>query len=117
MKISESEMEIMKILWKKECEMSSSEILNELGDIWKPTTVITFLKRLSEKGAVNVRREGKANYYSSKITKNEYNHSHTEEFVNTFHKGSVRNLLASLYDGKKPTKQELEDIKKWFEEV
>lgn len=117
MKISDSEMEIMKIIWKKEGETTLAEILSELGDIWKPTTVLTFLKRLSEKNAVNVRREGKTNYYSAKISKNEYKHNHTEEFVNTFHKGSVRNFLASLYDGKKPSKQELDEIKKWFEEV
>lgn len=116
-KISDSEMEIMKIIWENGGEVTSAELCGQLGGIWKPTTVLTFLKRLCDKGVLSARREGKANCYSALLSREEYKHRQTEEFVRQMHKGSVKSLLASLYDGEKPAKDDIEEIKKWFEEI
>ncbi|MBP3360572.1 MAG: BlaI/MecI/CopY family transcriptional regulator [Clostridia bacterium] len=117
MKISDSEMEIMKILWSCGGEITSPEIAARLNDSRKPTTILTFLKRLEDKGAASIRREGKINYYSARISKDEYLHEQTEEFVNEIHNGSVKNFLAALYADGKPDKQELNKIKEWFESL
>ncbi len=114
-KISGSEMELMHIIWQKDEEITSADLVERLKDTWKPTTVMTFLKRLCDKGVLDVRKEGKTNFYSTKITEDEYKQGQTEEFLNEMHKGSVTSLLASLTRGKQPDSAELAEIKKWFD--
>lgn len=117
MKISNSEMEIMNIIWKGEDEVTSSELIACLKDTWKPTTIMTFLKRLCDKGVLKARREGKTNFYSANITEDEYKQSKTENFLQEFHNGSITSLLAALVKGKQPNSKEVEEIRKWFDEL
>ena len=116
MKISDSEMEIMRIIWRKNAEVSAAQLLDELTIRWKQTTVLTFLKRLVDKGILSVRKEGKTNYYSPLISENEYKTQQTRGFLKEVHSGSVSNFLTALYGGQKPDKEEMEELKKWFEE-
>lgn len=117
MKISESEMEIMKLLWKHEGAVTTAELLRELNNSWKTTTVITFLKRLNAKGMVGIRREGNTNYYKAVVSEEEYKSEQTEEFMQELHGGSVESFLSAFYGRKKPDKKEMEEIRKWFEEL
>lgn len=117
MKISNSEMEIMNIIWAKGEEITSAEIIGILKDTWKPTTIMTFLKRLCDKGILEARKEGKTNFYSANITEDEYKSKTTENFLQEFHNGSVTSLLAALVKGKQPNSKELEEIKQWFNEL
>ena len=117
MKISDSEMELMRIIWPREGEITSAELIERLKDTWKPTTVMTFLKRLCDKEILSVRKDGKINLYSAKVTEDEYKRSQTEEFLRDMHKGSVTSLLAALFKGKQPDSKEMSEIKKWFDEL
>ncbi|MBP3360490.1 MAG: BlaI/MecI/CopY family transcriptional regulator [Clostridia bacterium] len=117
MKISNSEMEIMNIIWAKDEEVTSAELADILKDTWKPTTIMTFLKRLCDKGILDARKEGKTNFYSANITEDEYKQSTTESFLREFHNGSVTSLLTALVKGKQPDSKELAEIKKWFNEL
>lgn len=117
MKISGSEMKLMKIIWESGGEVTSTELAERLSDVWKPTTILTFLKRLADKGVLNVRRKGKVSYYSAAITENEYKQAQTEEFINEIHDGSLNSLLSALCTGDKIDKNELDSIKKWFDEL
>lgn len=117
MKISGSEMKLMQLIWKNDREMTSQELIAELGSTWKPTTILTFLKRLTEKGILTSRKKGKTSYYKAAVTENEYKQEQTEEFINEIHNGSLNSLMSALCLGDKVSKDELEDIKKWFENI
>jgi predicted transcriptional regulator len=117
MKISDSEMEIMKVIWSHDEAVTSAQIAEDLDTEWKPTTILTFLKRLTDKGIISTEKSGKSNCYKAVITENEYKSRQTEKFLKEFHSGSVKNFLTALFGEKKPTKQEIEEIKEWFEEV
>lgn len=117
MKISNAEMEIMNIIWRKGEEVTSAELAAILNDTWKPTTIKTFLKRLSDKGVLEVRKDGKTYFYSANITEDEYKQKKTENFLQEFHNGSVTSLLTALIKGKQPNRKELEELKKWFNEL
>ncbi len=117
MRISNSEMEIMNIIWKKGEEITSAELTVLLKDTWKPTTIMTFLKRLCDKGILEVRKEGKTNFYRASITEDEYKSKTTESFLQEFHNGSVTSLLAALVKGKQPDSKELEEIRQWFNKL
>lgn len=114
MKISDSEMELMQIIWSIGEEVTSAELIERLKDQWKPTTIQTFLKRLTDKGVLRVRKEAKTNYYAAAVSEEDYKREQTEDFLKEMHKGSVKSLLASLLGGKNADKQEVEEIRTWF---
>lgn len=117
MKISDSEMELMNIIWSSSEPVTSAGIEKKLDTAWKSTTIRTFLKRLTAKGVLKVTQEGKINYYTPVISREDYKKSCTEEFIKDMHSGSLKNLLAALYSKEKPSESEIEEIKKWFEEI
>ncbi len=73
-RISDSELEVMKLLWQSDGALPVTEIRGALQRTkgWEATTVKTLVSRLVSKGAV---RQEKRNvyYYSPLITEQEYN--------------------------------------------
>lgn len=111
-KISESEKQIMEILWSNEHPITTSEILSKLpeGRQWKQNTVITFLARLIEKGIVKAKRKGRANYYEACLTAQEYRSFETKQFIQDVHQGSVSGLISTLGDSGDITKEDIENL-------
>ena len=97
-KISEAEMEIMKIIWKKNEQVTTGGILEELpkDNSWKV---------------------GKLNHYSAKITEDEYKAIQADNFLEDMHNGSVKNFIATLFNNKKISKNDIAELKKWLKEV
>ena len=62
-KMSETESEIMEVLWNSEAPMSAAELIGHFaeqrGKVWKAPTLATFLSRLSQKGLVGSVRRGR----------------------------------------------------------
>ena len=115
-KMSESEMEVMQVIWAAGGSITSAELLHELNKEkdWKPTTVFTFLARLVEKGILTAVKHGKANQYISFVSEDEYRQYETRSFLNSVHKGSVKSFITALYEGDDISKEEIEELKKWF---
>ncbi len=118
-KISDAEMEIMKIIWKENKQITTATILEELPkeNSWKTTTVMTLGTRLIEKGILNVIKIGKLNHYSPKVTEEEYKAIQTDVFLDDMYNGSVRSFMATLYNNNKISKKDVSDLKKWIKEV
>lgn len=110
--ITESEYEIMRVLWKLDKPVSLGEIMGELGDKWARNTVGTLLVRLAEKGAVEAERAGKANLYYPLIKESEYSMSETKSFLSKLYKGSIGNLVACLYENKELSDEEIESLRR-----
>ena len=55
-KISDAELEIMRILWREKRAVSFSDIRIELSDKmgWGKSTIATLLRRLTKKGAISI---------------------------------------------------------------
>ena len=113
-RISDSEKQIMEIIWTAGRPVTTSEILRKLpdGNAWKQTTVITFLARLIEKGVVKATRVGKAKHYESLISEEEYRRWETQNFVKEVHKGSVLGFINALCDSGDLTKEDIESVMK-----
>ena len=116
LKISESEMEIMKIVWASSDAITTNDILNSLpkDNSWKLTTVLTFASRLVKKGVLKTDKRGKANYYTEVLSEEEYKEVQSRTFLEEMYNGSVKNFIATLYNGKNVNKKELQELKKWF---
>lgn len=96
-KLSESEKEIMEIVWSKNNFCSASEIFLSLENkAWKYTTVATFLSRLVKKGFLEQKKEGGQNYFFPKIKKSEYLEKETKDFAKELFGGKNTDLIACL---------------------
>jgi BlaI family transcriptional regulator, penicillinase repressor len=119
-KISDSEMEVMKIIWANNGCVESALLKKELGEVkgWKPNTILTFLARLIEKNVITAekRGKGKASKYIALLSESEYKRYETKEFLETVYEGSIKSFITTLYDGGDLNKEEIEKLKKWFSE-
>ncbi len=59
LRISDTELEIMNILWRSGEPLSSAEVFDRLETGWKYPTVTTLLGRLADKGAVGTKNAAK----------------------------------------------------------
>lgn len=111
-RISESEKQIMQIIWMIDRPVTTAEILSKLPENkeWKQSTVITFLSRLMDKGVIRATRVGKANHYEPCLSEQEYKNYETKEFVKEVHKGSFFGLISSLCDSGDLTKKDIEKL-------
>ncbi len=64
-RLPESELEIMQIIWKEEPPVSRMTVERELRKEHPlaPTTILTLLTRLCDKGFLLLKKEGRSNLY------------------------------------------------------
>ena len=120
-KLSETEMEVMQIIWASGHPITSGELLDifakDKGKEWKGQTMATFLARLVEKGVlISTKQQGRTNIYEPCISPEEYRSQEAKSLLETLYEGSVKNFLTTLYDGKELTKDEIVELRRWFAE-
>lgn len=116
--ISESELEVMKIVWQLN-ETTSGEIVDRLieNTDWKPKTIQTLITRLVAKGALRADQTGgKAYLYSPLISEQQYKTYANQSFLQKLYNGSVNQMLSSFIKEQQLTKLELENLKKLLDE-
>jgi BlaI family transcriptional regulator, penicillinase repressor len=116
--ISESELEVMKILWELDQATSSpiTDLLTQMTE-WKPKTVQTLITRLAAKGAIKAEKTGsKAFLYLPLVSEGEYKAYANDSFLHKIYNGSVNLMLASLIKEQKLSKAEIDSLKKLLDE-
>ncbi len=116
--IGESELEIMKVLWKAKKPITSVEISKEVEEKqWKKTTIGTFLTRLTEKGAIAAEKRGKLYYYVPIVTENEYRESQTKSLIKNLYNGSVRDFAVSFFKEQNLSEDDIKELRAIFDDV
>jgi len=114
-KITGSELEVMKLLWRAEDALSVTEIREGLRQSkeWESATIKTLIARLVSKGVV---RQEKRNvyYYSPVITEKEYSAWATDDLISRLYNGSARALVAALVHSDGLTQQDLDELRQMF---
>ncbi len=121
-KISDSELEILKLLWRENRKMTMPEIRKtlELTTGWQAATIKTLLYRLCDKGAVRAEKRDHTSekrdvyFYFAVISEKEYNSFAANSLINKLFEGSAKNLVASLIDGKKLNNDDIAELRSMF---
>ncbi len=116
--IGESELEIMKVLWRSPEPITSVDIgraVEERG--WKKTTIATFLVRLCEKGAVVSEKKGKLYYYTAAISEKDYRRSQTKSLIKSLFGGSAKALATSLFEEEEFSREDIEELRAIIDET
>lgn len=112
-RLPESELKIMQIIWRKPAPVSRTTIEHALKDSHPlaPTTILTLLTRLCDKGFLSLKKEGRTNLYYPLVAEKEYLAAESQSFLDRLFGGSVAGFATALCDsGIK--KEELEELKK-----
>ncbi|MCM1048206.1 MAG: BlaI/MecI/CopY family transcriptional regulator [Clostridiales bacterium] len=110
-KLSESEWKVISLLWEKApCTMM--QITNHFKETtgWSKHTVMTFLRRMEEKGAVHYEDGGRAKLYYPDIEKDEAVLQETEEFLDKVFGGRMGLMLNTMVEKKALSKEEIEEL-------
>lgn len=117
--ISDSELEIMKIIWSNgEKPILFSILMDKLaqkGKVWQKNTLITLLGRLIHKGFLKAKKTGRRNEYAPLISETEYQTTQTQNFLNKLYEGNVNGLVSNLIQSDLLTKEEYAELKNLLE--
>jgi BlaI family penicillinase repressor len=114
-KITDSEVEVMRVLWNSKGELPIADIRKELLETskWESSTIKTLLRRLCDKGVVSaVKKE--VFYYKPLVSEAEYNEYTTQKLIDNLYSGSAKNLVASLLGSKKLKKKDIDELRTMF---
>ena len=115
--ISESELILMKIIWKNGGAALYSHIMEELEkdkNEWKNNTVLTLLSRLVEKKFLKIKKIGRRNEYTATVTEAEYQAMQTHRFLDKVYGGNVKNLVSTLLRQDIHSAEELKEIETFW---
>ena len=114
-KISDSELEVMKLLWEAGEALPVTAIREALQQSrgWEATTVKTLVSRLVSKGALRQEKR-RVYYYSPLIGEEEYNAWATGSLIRRLYRGSAKNLVAALVHSEGLTAEDLEELRQMF---
>lgn len=117
-RLPDSELELMMIIWELDRPVTRFEIEESMEKDRKlsPTTILSFLSRLQEKGFLKVEKKGKNNVYISLIGRDEYMQSESRNILKRLYRNSARNFLAALYDGNSLTEEEWLELEEYISE-
>jgi len=114
-KISDAELEIMRVLWQEGRPLSFSEIRTALEKTtdWKKSTIQTLLSRLKEKGIINADFHHVL-LYSSNMSEKDFMFSEERSFIDKLFGGSAKNLVASLCRNGQLNAEDVDELKAFF---
>lgn len=114
-KISDSELEVMRVLWEAGTELPIADIRKtlEIRSDWDTSTIKTLLRRLCKKEVVLATKK-EVFYYKPLVTEKEYNEYSTQKLIDKLYSGSAKNLIASLLGSKKLDGEDIEELRTLF---
>ena len=115
MKIADSELEVMRVLWREGRPLSFAEIRTalEAKTKWSKSTIQTFIGRLRDKGIISAHSHY-VTLYSPNVTQEEYLMGEGQNFIDKLFDGSAKNLVAALCRNGQLDEGDIDELKAFF---
>ena len=115
-RISDSEWEVMKILWT-ESPLTANRIVERLTAItpWKATTIRTLINRLVEKKAIGYQKKGREHHYYPLASESECVQAESRSFLGRVYRGALNPILAAFTENEALSPEDIEQLKRILE--
>ena len=116
--ISDSELELMKIIWGNGGTALYAQIMEALskkGRTWQKNTIITLLSRLVDKGFLKTNTIGRRNQYTAIVSASDYQTAQTQTLLDKLYEGSARGLVSTLIEKELLSAEDYEELKQFWE--
>jgi len=116
MQLSNSEEQLMQLLWKQK-----KAFMKELIEAYPepkpaPTTVATLLKRMQDKNFVDYKQMGRSREYFPLVKKKDYFSKQVNGMIKDFFNDSASQFASFFTQETNLSKEELEDLKKLIDQ-
>ena len=117
--LTKAETQVMNILWSLPEQQGFIQDIIDRYPAPKPayTTILTFMKILTDKGFVKPERVGKANRFSPLVSKDDYTYSFISDVKDTFFDGSFTSLVSFFAKKEQYTDEELAELKELMTKI
>ena len=116
--VSDSELELMKIVWANGGSALYAQIMDALtrsGRTWQKNTIITLLSRLVEKGLLKTNKIGRRNEYTAIVSESDYQTAQTQTLLNKLYEGNAKGLVSTLIQSEMLSAEDYEDLRQFWE--
>lgn len=116
-RLPDTELEVMQALWASDTPVPRAQLEERLAQThpMATTTLLTLLSRLSEKGFVQVDKEGRKSLYAPLVTREDYLAAQSRSFIQKLCGGSLSTFASALCDSGL-SKEELEALRELLKE-
>jgi len=118
MKPTESELEILQIIWEKgQCSVREvHEVLEKTKDAGY-TTTLKLMQIMHDKGLVERDTTAKTHLYKALITREQAQNTALDKIISTVFNGSSSQLVMQVLSNKQASKEELDMIKNYLDNL
>lgn len=116
--VSDSELELMKIVWGRGGRALYAEIMEALaaaGCAWRKNTVITLLSRLADKGLLKANKIGRRNEYTALVSEEDYKAWQAGRLLDKLFEGDAKGLVTTLIQREMLSNEDYEELKQFWE--
>ena len=110
-KLFDSELKVMDVLWRADRDLTAGQIakilLDEIG--WNRNTTYTVIKKCIAKGAIE-RRDPKFIYHAQ-VTRQQAQSYETDELIDKMFDGSKQKFFAAFLSNSRLTEEEVDQLK------
>ncbi|MGE7999778.1 BlaI/MecI/CopY family transcriptional regulator [Lysinibacillus sp. NPDC093190] len=117
-KISEAELEVMKVLWSKSPQTANEviKVLESTTD-WKPKTIRTLINRLVQKEAISYHQNtGRIYAYFPLVSQDKYLQVETESLLKRFYGAAFKPLFVNFLKEEKLSSEDINELKRILDE-
>lgn len=117
--LTKAETQVMNILWSLPEQQGFIQDIIDRYPEPKPayTTILTFMKILTDKGFVKPEKVGKANRFSPLVSKDDYTYSFISDVKDTFFDGSFTSLVSFFAKKEQYTDEQLAELKELMTKI
>lgn len=114
--ISEAEYEVMKVVWQY-APISTNEVIEKLTSTtdWKPKTIQTLLKRLTEKQVITYKKKSRVFVYTPLVQQDEYIYHQSHSFLKRFYNGHLTSMLTTYLEHEELSEDDMNELKEILE--
>ena len=117
-KPTDSELEVLSLLWKNG-PMTVPEMHEEVAKTRSVgyTTTLKIIQIMFEKGLLSRKKQGKTHLYATKVDQQTTKNGLVTKMVKTVFQGSTKELVMQALGNAKTSKQELDEIRKYLDQL
>lgn len=117
-KISDSEWTVMKVLWDRGSSTLAEVVKDLEGRLhWKPRTVQSLIRRLTDKGALAVEAIGREFRYSPAVAQDQCQHEESRSFLDRVFNGRLTPFVAGMMERDDVSKDDLAALREMLNQA
>lgn len=111
--ITDAEWNVMRILWERGSATANDVVQALEGAMdWKPKTIHTLLRRLTDKGALDYEKSGREFVFRPLVAERDCQLAESRSFLDRVFGGGVAPMVAAFVEQERLTPEEIAELKR-----